>query len=67
MWFTILIIAIVIGGIIGAITSNDDEKGAGCLTGAAAGGVGWGYVLFHILIFGLIIMAFIWLFGALFG
>lgn len=67
MWLTLLIIAIVIGAIWGASTSNEGEAGAGAVAGAVAGGMGCGYVLFRIFIFGLGIMAVIWLFGALFG
>ena len=67
MWLTVLIIAIVIGGAIGFFSSKDGERGAGAIGGAIAGGVGCGQVLFQIFIFGIIILAFIWLFGALFG
>ena len=67
MWLTILIIAIIIGAAIGFFGSNDGERGAGALGGAIAGGLGCGHVLFQIFIFGIIILAFIWLFGALFG
>lgn len=67
MWFIVLIIAIIIGGIIGALSSKEGEQGAGCLAGAVTGGMGCGYVLIQILFYGLIILAFIWLFGALFG
>ena len=67
MWLTVLIIAIIIGGAIGFFSSNDGERGAGAMGGAIAGGIGCGHVLFQIFIFGIIIMAFIWLFGALFG
>lgn len=67
MWLTVLIIAIIIGAAIGFFSSNDGERGAGALGGAIAGGVGCGHVLFQIFIYGIIILAFIWLFGALFG
>jgi len=67
MWLIILIIAIIVGAAIGFFSSNDGERGAGALGGAIAGGVGCGHVLFQIFIFGIIILAFIWLFGALFG
>ena len=67
MWLTILIIAIIIGAVIGFLGSNDGERGSGALGGAIAGGIGCGHVLLQIFIFGIIILAFIWLFGALFG
>lgn len=63
MWLVLLIIAIIVGAIWGASTSDEGEAGAG----AVAGGMGCGYVLFRIFLFGLGIMAVIWLFGALFG
>lgn len=63
MWITILIIAIIIGAILGASTSEKGEAG----TGAVAGGMGCGYVLLRIFLVGLGIMGIIWLFGALFG
>lgn len=67
MWLTILIIAIIVGAIWGFLSSDDGERGAGALGGAIAGGIGCGHVLLRIFIFGIIILAFFWLFGALFG
>lgn len=67
MWFTVLIIAIIVGAILGFLGSNDGERGEGALEGACVGGIGCAHILFRILIFGLIVFAFIWLFGALFG
>ncbi len=66
MWFTILIIAIIIGAIIGFISSEDDEKGSGCMAGAFTGGMGCGYLLLQIFLAGLFILGIIWLFGVLF-
>ena len=67
MWLTILIIAIVIGAIIGFLTSKDGERGIGALSGAFTSGMGCGYVLLQILIGGAIIIGILWLFGNLFG
>lgn len=66
MWWVILIAAVVIGGIIGALSSKDGERGAGFFSGALTSGMGCGYVLFQILLWGLGIAFFIWLFGVLF-
>lgn len=49
MWLVILIVVVIIGSIIGAISSKDGEKGAGCLGGALTSGLGCGYVLLQIL------------------
>lgn len=67
MWFVILIVAIIIGAIIGGLSSDKGETGAGAMTGAIAGGLGCGYVLLQIFLWGLGICAVIWLFGVLFG
>lgn len=67
MWFTILIIAIIIGAVIGFLGSNDGERGSGAVDGAIASGMGCGYLLLQIFLAGLVIFAIIWLFGALFG
>lgn len=67
MWIWLIIIAVIIGGAIGFFSSDKDEEGSGCLGGALMGGMGCGYILFQIFIFGIIIMIFLWLFGALFG
>lgn len=67
MWLTILVIAIVIGAIIGFINSSDGERGSGALGGAVAGGMGCGYILFQLFLAGLGILFIVWLFGALFG
>ncbi|MBQ9884047.1 MAG: hypothetical protein IJM43_06285 [Bacteroidaceae bacterium] len=67
MWFTLLIIAIIIGAIVGFFSSKDGERGEGAIGGAVAGGMGCGYILIRIFIFGIIILGALWLFGALFG
>lgn len=67
MWLTILIIAIIVGAIYGFLSSNDGERGAGAVGGAIVGGMGCGYILIRIFIFGIIILGLLWLFGALFG
>ena len=67
MWLVVLIIAIIIGAIVGAMTSDKGESGVGAFTGAVAGGMGCGFVLVQILLWGAGIFILIWLFGALFG
>lgn len=65
MWFWIIIIAIVIGAIIGFI--NDDENGSGAAEGAMAGGCMAAGCIGRIAIAAIAILAILWLFGALFG
>lgn len=67
MWIWIIIIAIIIGAIWGASSSKDGERGAGAFSGALMGGMGCGYVLFHIFLWGAGIIFVLWLFGNLFG
>ena len=67
MWFTILIIAVIIGGAIGFLTSKDGERGEGAFSGALVGGMGCGYILFQILIAGFVLFIIMALFGFLFG
>ena len=67
MWFTILIIAIIVGGVIGFLSSDSDNRGEGAISGAFTGGIGCAYVLFQIFCFGIGIAIIIWLFRALFG
>ena len=66
-WLIIIIVVAIIVGIISALNSNDGEKGEGFLSGALAGGMGCGYVIFHIFlgVIGLILL--FKLFGFLFG
>ena len=44
MWIWVIIIAIIIGAIWGALTSKDGEKSEGAFAGAVTGGMGCGYV-----------------------
>ncbi|MBR1527360.1 MAG: hypothetical protein IJ640_12010 [Prevotella sp.] len=67
MWLTILIIAIIIGAVIGFLGSEDGERKSGAVGGALAGGMGCGYILFQIFLAGIGILLLIWIFGALFG
>ncbi len=64
-WLIILIVAIVIGGIIGLIASDGEPMG--CLFGAIEGGAGCGGVLIQIFIWGTVIFLgiklFMWLFN----
>lgn len=66
-WLITIIVVAIIAGIIGALSSKDGEKGEGFFSGALAGGMGCGYVIFQILLFvgGLILLFKI--FGFLFG
>ena len=66
-WLIIIIVVAIIGGIIGSLSSKDGEKGEGFFSGALAGGMGCGYVIFQILLVvgGLILLFKI--FGFLFG
>ncbi len=66
-WLVVLIIAIVIGAIWGFLSSKDGERGEGALGGGFAAGVGCGYILFQIFLWGIGLLILIWLFGALFG
>lgn len=67
MWIWIIIIAIIIGAILGALNSDDGEKGAGAFSGAIAGEMGCGYILFHIFLWGAGILIILWLLSNLFG
>ena len=67
MWLTVLIIAIIVGGIWGYLSSSDGDRTGGAIGGAFTGGMGCAYVLFKIFIWGLGIVFLLWLFGALFG
>ena len=66
-WLVIIIIAAIVCGIIGFLSSNDGERGEGALTGAIGGAMGCGYILFRLFLWGLGIALLIWLFGAIFG
>ena len=52
MWIWVIIIAIIIGAIWGALTSKDGEKSEGAFAGAVTGGMGCGYVLRFFVKFG---------------
>jgi hypothetical protein len=67
MWILIIIIAIIIGAILGALNSKEGERGGGAFSGAVMGGMGCGYVIFQIFIWGLGIIIIIWLFSKLFS
>ena len=67
MWLTILIIVIIAGAIYGSITSREGEKGEGALEGAFMAGMGCGYILFKIFLWGAGLLLLIWLFGFLFS
>lgn len=67
MWIWIVIIAVTIGAIWGALSSNDGERGEGAFSGALMGGMGCAYILFQIFIFGVVIIFVLWLFSKLFG
>ena len=63
-WLTTIIVVAIIAGILGALNSKDGE---GFFSGALAGGMGCGYVIFEIfLVVGGLILLFK-LFGFLFG
>lgn len=49
MWIWVIIIAIIIGAIWGALTSKDGEKSEGAFAGTVTGGMGCGYVLIQII------------------
>lgn len=66
-WLVVIIIAAIIAGVIGAINSEKGKEGEGFFSGALAGGMGCGYVIFQILLVvgGLILL--LKIFGFLFG
>lgn len=63
MWFWVLVVFAVGGAILGAMSDEKDGALSGCLTGLFAGGS----CLAQIFIGGVVIIAMIMLFGALFG
>ena len=67
MWIWVIIIAIIVGAILGALNSESGERGAGAFSGAVMGGMGCGYILFQILIWGIGLFFMSWLFKNLFG
>lgn len=66
-WLIIIIIAAVICGLIGFISSNDGERGEGAIKGAIGGAMGCGYLLLQLFLWGAGIALMIWLFCAIFG
>lgn len=61
-----LAVIAVVGAIIGFLTSDDDEKGEGALTGAAAG-VGYSIgCLMQLIIPAIVVLIGLWLLGVLF-
>jgi len=66
MWLKILLAAIIIGGIIGYLSSDGKDKVANTASGAFLGGMGCGYILIQILLWGLGFFLIIWLFEKLF-
>lgn len=67
MWIAIIIIAVIIGGIVGLLHSNEDEKGPGCLGGALFGGIAAMGCLGRIFFTAVSILLVLWLFRVLFG
>ncbi|MBQ9665024.1 MAG: hypothetical protein IJV33_00940 [Bacteroidaceae bacterium] len=66
-WLVVLIIAIIIGAIWGFLSSKDGERGGGAAAGAITAGMGCGYILFQIFLWGVGILFMIWIFCSLFG
>ncbi len=66
MWIWILIIVIIIGAFIGYVSSDDGERGSGAAGGGCMAGMGCGYILFQIFLFGAAIILILWLFANLF-
>ena len=66
-WLIVIIIAAVVCGIIGFISSNDGERGEGAFTGAAAGALGCGTIIFQLFLGAVGLGLFIALIGWLFG
>ena len=65
MWIWILIIVIIIGAFFGYVSSDDGERGAGAAGGGCLAGMGCGYILLHIFLFGAAIVLILWLFSIL--
>ncbi|WP_297273019.1 hypothetical protein [uncultured Bacteroides sp.] len=64
MWIWVIIIAVIIGAIIGFSNSGKTED---AVEGAMAGGCLAAGCIMRIAIFVLVILAILWLFGFLFG
>lgn len=63
----IIIIAAVIGGLLGFFSGDKDDKGGSAVAGAVSGAMGCGYLLFRLAIYGGVILLAIWLFETIFG
>jgi len=57
-WLITIIVVAIIAGIIGALTSDNNEKGEGFFAGALTGGMGCGYIILQIFLYvgGLILL-----------
>jgi hypothetical protein len=66
MWIWIIIVACVIGAIVGILGSNGDDKATDAASGAMAGGCLAAGCLARIAIAAIIILGVLWLFGVLF-
>ncbi len=64
MWLTIIVVAVIIGAILGASGSN--SKGSDALAGAFAGFIMAASFLVRLAIFGLMIFGGLWLFAQIF-
>lgn len=43
-WLWVIIVVAIIGGVWGLLSSKDDEKGEGCISGFWGTGMGCGYI-----------------------
>lgn len=64
MWIWVIVIAVIIGAILGAANSND---GDGAMAGALGGGCMAVSCLGRLALYGLIIIGILWLCSLLFG
>ena len=62
-WLIVIIVVAVIGGLMGFLSSEKGERGAGAASGAVTGAVGCGYIILNLF---LAALGF-WLFFALVG
>lgn len=67
MWIWIILIAIVIGAIWGAASSEKGESGTGAASGAMAGGCLAAGCLGRLALAAIGILLVLWLFGVIFG
>lgn len=63
----IIIVVAAICALIGYLTGDEGEKGSNAASGAVAGAMGCGYLLFRLLLFGVGLVILIRLFNAIFG